>query len=723
MIIRKLKLRYWCQYSKLDLEFSPYLNGVVGPNGSGKTNMMQAILYALTGQIGTEGVKADNINDRIPEGEQTNVTLVMTHGGTEYTIERPVIDGVTSRGRNEPTISGPGGVLATGATGVNDYILQLLGVTTRQIVDYVFVGQEQVSNLFKATDGKRAEDLMRLFGVDRATKLHKLIGDYANAVEIPAEPEGMDIYQHQLAEVTESCGALAAKMADFRSVPADLTEYTQSRQQLITQASQRHEIVTQQQAMDTERLSLHEQLEPAKEELATNEADVAVLKSALLQEDEAAIAVRRDLGRWDVYDAQQQQRQQAESLTQQVAQAEQTMPLPIPAPTNYVAADDQAFQNQLQTKMAAVTAAGTKITELEATDGECPTCGQVMPDRDHIQAELEIAKQNHATLSAEYAPLKQQWDHSRYNDADNKPRKVAQDHLFQLRQQLATLKAVDQVAAPTIPKEQLQQQLQGLEQLRADVNAAVTNGAKFRERVNQLGARNNYLTTQITTLGSTLAQLPVITPEAVTTAQAEINTMTQRWQERQQLMTQLNGEQQRKKAAQDMITMLENQQEQRRIRLAAKQYISELRGPFHHEEAPRVVSYTYLEQMTAEVNRVLELFQAPFRVDPDDNLSFQARFYDNRTKPAKRLSVGQLVVLSLAFRIAVNSTFATQLGLFAPDEPTAGLDASKLECIPAALERLRELSETRGLQVIFVTHHESLMPAFDNVITIGELTE
>ena len=79
-------------------------------------------------------------------------------------------------------------------------------MTQKQITDYVFVGQEQVSTLFKDTDSKRAENLMRLFGVEKATKLFKLIGDYANAIEIPAEPEGMELYAQQGEKPKHRCG-------------------------------------------------------------------------------------------------------------------------------------------------------------------------------------------------------------------------------------------------------------------------------------------------------------------------------------------------------------------------------------------------------------------------------------------------------------------------------------------------------------------------------------
>ena len=67
---------------------------------------------------------------------------------------------------------------------------------------------------------------------------------------------------------------------------------------------------------------------------------------------------------------------------------------------------------------------------------------------------------------------------------------------------------------------------------------------------------------------------------------------------------------------------------------------------------------------------------------------------------AGRLSGGEKVLLGISFRVAVNSMFAIDLGLLVLDEPTAGLDKGNLACLHVAFERLRELSRSRGLQIV-----------------------
>jgi ABC-type nitrate/sulfonate/bicarbonate transport system ATPase subunit len=94
----------------------------------------------------------------------------------------------------------------------------------------------------------------------------------------------------------------------------------------------------------------------------------------------------------------------------------------------------------------------------------------------------------------------------------------------------------------------------------------------------------------------------------------------------------------------------------------------------------------------------------------DDTLAFVADFGDGRQHPALRLSGGQKVVLALAFRVAVLGQLAAGVGLLCLDEPTAGLSRQSLTCVEVALDRLRALSSSTGLQVILVTHEPRAGP-------------
>jgi DNA repair exonuclease SbcCD ATPase subunit len=123
--------------------------------------------------------------------------------------------------------------------------------------------------------------------------------------------------------------------------------------------------------------------------------------------------------------------------------------------------------------------------------------------------------------------------------------------------------------------------------------------------------------------------------------------------------------------------------------------------------------------MKDRINEILRIFEAPFEVEPTDELGWMANFLDGtRQVVDRRLSVGERVVLSMAFRVVLNSIFAGGVGLLIMDEPTADLDEHNLACLPQALDKLRSLSAEQGLQVLFVTHAQVIRKYFDNVIEI-----
>ena len=148
-------------------------------------------------------------------------------------------------------------------------------------------------------------------------------------------------------------------------------------------------------------------------------------------------------------------------------------------------------------------------------------------------------------------------------------------------------------------------------------------------------------------------------------------------------------------------------------------HLEDVRGVLHRDVLPKMAALNYLELMQTEINDMLLRFDSPFLVEATEDLSFTANFKDGRKIPAARLSGGEKVLLALAFRVVVNDVFAKDLGVLILDEPTAGLDEGNLSCIRIAVDKLKELSASRGLQVIMITHERELHNMFDNVIEIG----
>jgi exonuclease SbcC len=110
----------------------------------------------------------------------------------------------------------------------------------------------------------------------------------------------------------------------------------------------------------------------------------------------------------------------------------------------------------------------------------------------------------------------------------------------------------------------------------------------------------------------------------------------------------------------------------------------------------------------------------PFNIKLEDDLSFTANFGSHEV-PATRLSGGQKIMLTIAYRLAINFTFATNLGLLCLDEPTVGLDDANLGALEKAFERLKQFSLANGVQIVVVTHEKGISHLFDHTIDLSRV--
>lgn len=61
MYLQSIQLRQFKNYESLDLAFSPQINSIVGENGSGKTNLLDAIYYLSIGKSAFNALDSQNI--------------------------------------------------------------------------------------------------------------------------------------------------------------------------------------------------------------------------------------------------------------------------------------------------------------------------------------------------------------------------------------------------------------------------------------------------------------------------------------------------------------------------------------------------------------------------------------------------------------------------------------------------------------------------------------
>ncbi len=175
MHLHRLRLRNYCQHKKLDVEFRPGLNGILGGNGHGKSNLLDALRFAVTGESVNHGNKKDNLTWGADKGY---VEVELTSGDTAYTIRRAVES-------PKATLTFAGTTLNKSSE-IDDFLIRLFGCPMRALLDNVFIPQGRIDSILSAKPSDRLKEFQQTFGLDRAADAHKWLGQEANLYTVSA---------------------------------------------------------------------------------------------------------------------------------------------------------------------------------------------------------------------------------------------------------------------------------------------------------------------------------------------------------------------------------------------------------------------------------------------------------------------------------------------------------------------------------------------------------
>ena len=125
-------LHNFCQHKDLTVAFAPGVNGIFGPNGCGKSNLLRVIYFAFAGESPNAGSKSDDIAHGADRGF---VEVEFEVNGRVGVIRRQL--------RTAACNLKLGDERYTSATRVNEHLWPILGVTKDLLGRTIFVHQER----------------------------------------------------------------------------------------------------------------------------------------------------------------------------------------------------------------------------------------------------------------------------------------------------------------------------------------------------------------------------------------------------------------------------------------------------------------------------------------------------------------------------------------------------------------------------------------------------
>ena len=182
MKLRALRLVNFRQHADSSMTFGDGLTGIIGPNGSGKTTVLEAIAWALYGQQAARGTRDSLRYSRAPARASVRVELEFDLAGHRYRVVR----GLTSA---ELFLDNSASPVANSITGVTELLQRRLGMTKSEFFNTYFTGQKELSVMSAMGPTERAQFLSRVLGYERLRSAQQLVRERRKL--IVAELQGL----------------------------------------------------------------------------------------------------------------------------------------------------------------------------------------------------------------------------------------------------------------------------------------------------------------------------------------------------------------------------------------------------------------------------------------------------------------------------------------------------------------------------------------------------
>jgi DNA repair exonuclease SbcCD ATPase subunit len=706
MQLLRLEVKNWCQHKSRVCNFTRGLVAIIGKIGSGKSNLLGAICWLLTGENPNNGLKAENVAQLSGADEAAYATLEFEHAGHIVVVTRHLLPE-----KEQATLFVDDVEAARGDKAVTAYIERLLGIDSKFISRFVIVAQNEIFSFIE--DGATDVDkfFQKLFGTATAEKCQDIIGKQLNKLVIPEIIQPSAQLIPSLTDMDTQLGALSVKTAKLPSLETFLAA-SASQQSILNDWRSKQTLRADLDAAEKKIIEYSSNLERVKKDGQQYEDDLIALKDAITGNKDTHSAAKVALGHLATYKQIAKTRAANKARLAEIAELRANTPEPALVQAAVIErAINDGKEVELKLQQAKLFIAAF------AADGvaECPTCHT--PTK-NIAPALADAEQNIPAFSAQFELCKQSLaeliTQREFRLAWEKQEAQLAVEESQLLSAVKSFAAID---VPDAEEAELVKIVSDHDKLHAAYLELEPLAQKAREKCAAYQGGLEAAIAQKDQLAAAFNKLAVTETDA-NIAQTTIDVLSAQCVTRQELETQKTQLTFERENLRDKIAQIQADEDKAKNYRVWAEIATTTRDAL--KAAPRLVAKRNLQRLEIAINELLQVFGVDFfiRAASDDTPTFIAEFFDGRKQPAKRLSYGQKTVLALAFRVAVNALFADAIGLLALDEPTAYLDQQRIKALAPVLEKLRELSTARGLQCLLVTHETSLAHLFESAVEL-----
>ena len=222
MQLRRLRLENFRQHADTDLTLGPGLTAIIGPNGVGKTTLLEAIAWTFYGTPAARGNRDFIRWNRAPARARVVAEVEFGLGAHEYRVVRTLHTA-------ELYQDGGSSPVASSAREVTARLERLFGMSRTEFFHTYFTGQKELAAFQAMGPTDRARFLSRVLGYERLklaqdrlrdTRTH-LKGELAGVEAALGDPE---VIERELAETSARLAAAAVAAVHAVAVRAAAVE-------------------------------------------------------------------------------------------------------------------------------------------------------------------------------------------------------------------------------------------------------------------------------------------------------------------------------------------------------------------------------------------------------------------------------------------------------------------------------------------------------------------
>lgn len=707
MIIKKLKLKDWCQHEDLDIDFSPRSNGIMGKNGAGKTNAIRAIRIALTGRTDKDSTLEDEIRDGCTS---TKIEVHFEHKGVDGVLKRSFYRSGSSRASIQY-----GDIDVSGVRDVNNQVYALLGASNDMIEKFSFVEQDALRDILFDTPAKRLEQLISMIPKVAYSKLYRSrVDTFLKTIPEISLPYDEEHVRSKIDEYTETGKRLGCEYASamekinslgdgqrFRKVLDDHAAYLQFEQDAAARSGRIQE--------ETNRLASEKQ---NLQKLVDNPVEVPDVDFDRVRElvekhrgfNFKVFEEKTDLSNL-ITDSLPQSQTWYDTVYEQYQQAK----------------EEEVRLKELRTiaysEHKAAEESFTRWDGIKEDKSVCPLCNTELSEHElssYKEADALKVKETRDALSESEQKLSSAEENLRHRQKDLDTAKQILDSWKSANESVRSY--FDAVIEPEIDQAQYDQCVHYLSILsEAEIHQNQIQQAKGRIQISE-----DRLYVLQESIGNN--PHPQATEEQLNEAQAKLHEVNKAREDVERLLIQMNTISEELEKFNNMLSEVESCKEEKAAVEEYRTHVELVREMLHRDKIPKLVLLYYLQELRERVGEYMKAFGANIVVNIDDD--FNLTFIKNGgvERQLQRLSGGEKTVLSVSLHLATSELFGHEIGLLSLDEPTSNMDSDYLSQFTKIVETLASGILGGDRQLIVITHHVAEMSGVvDKLISIGSV--